>query len=43
MKDETKLNALCGMIDQCVQDKEAPSAQQVVNHVQRKERMNREL
>jgi hypothetical protein len=27
MKDETALNALHGMIDQCTQDKEAPSAQ----------------
>jgi hypothetical protein len=43
MKDETALNTLCGMIDQCTQDKEAPSAQQAVNQVQHKKRMNREF
>jgi hypothetical protein len=31
MKDETTLNTLHGIIDQCMQDKEAPSAQRVVN------------
>jgi hypothetical protein len=27
MKDETTLNALCGMIDQCTQDREVPTTQ----------------
>jgi hypothetical protein len=31
IKDETTLNMLYGMIDQCTQDKEAPIAQQAVN------------
>jgi hypothetical protein len=43
MKDETKLNALREMIDQCAQDKGAPSAQRVVNQVQHKKRTNRIL
>jgi len=43
MKDETTLNALHGMINQCMKDKEALSAQRAVNQVQHKKMMNREF
>jgi hypothetical protein len=43
LKDETTLDALCGMIDPCPQDKEAHVAKLVVNQVHRKKRMNREF
>jgi hypothetical protein len=42
MKDETTLNALCRMIDQCTEVKESPSAQRAINQVQCKKMMNRE-
>jgi len=36
MKDETRLNAMRGMIDQCMQDKEFLIVQRAVNQVHRK-------
>jgi hypothetical protein len=43
MKDETTLNALHGMIDQCTQDREVPMTQRVVNQVLCKKRTNKEF
>jgi hypothetical protein len=43
MKDETSLNTLRGMIDQCTQDREPPSVRKVLIQVQRKKRINREF
>jgi hypothetical protein len=40
MKDETKLNELCEMIDHCAQEREISIAQRVVNHVLCKKRTN---
>jgi hypothetical protein len=43
MQDETTLNTLCRMIDQCTQDKEVPTMQKVVNQVLCKKRTNKEF
>jgi hypothetical protein len=40
MQDETTLNALCEMSDQCTQDKEVSTTQKVVNQVLCKKRTN---
>jgi hypothetical protein len=43
MSDENTFKSLSGMINQCVQDKEALSAQREVNQLQHKKRTNREF
>jgi hypothetical protein len=43
MKDETVLNALCGMIDHCMQEREVPTMQRVVNQVLCKKRTSKRV
>jgi hypothetical protein len=43
MEDETSLNALRGLIDQCTQDREVPTTQRTVNQVSCKKRTNIEF
>jgi hypothetical protein len=43
IKYETKLNALCEMIDHCAQEMEIPTTHRVVNQVLRKKRTNGEF
>jgi hypothetical protein len=43
MQDETTLNTLRRMIDQCTQDKEVPTMQKAVNQVLHKKRTNKEF
>jgi hypothetical protein len=38
MKAETTLNALCGIIDQCTQDREVPTTHRALNQVLCKKR-----
>jgi hypothetical protein len=43
MKYETKLNALCEIIDHCMQEREIPIAERVVNQVLHRKRTNEEF
>jgi hypothetical protein len=43
MQDETTLNALCIMIDQCTRNREVPTTCKVVNQVFQKKRKNKEF